>query len=76
MTDPIFIMSVDGTTTLQPSGDFYGSIAGSVEIDLQPNTSVNYPIGEDWYDNLNFLVGVKMLIFHIASWEVIPLSPE
>jgi hypothetical protein len=76
VTDPIFIMSVDGTTTLQPAGDFYGSIAGSVEIDLQPNTSVNYPVGEDWYDNLNFLVGVKMLIFHIASWEVIPLSPE
>jgi len=76
VTDPIFIMSVDGTTTLQPSGDFYGSIAGSVEIDLQPNTSVNYPVGEDWYDNLNFLVGVKMLIFHIASWEVTPLSPE
>jgi len=76
VTDPIFIMSVDGTTQVQPVGDFYGSIAGSVEIDLQPNTSVNYPVGEDWYDNLNFLVGVKMLIFHIASWEVIPLSPE
>jgi len=76
VTDPIFIMSVDGTTTLQPSGDFFGSIAGSVEIDLQPNTSVNYPVGEDWYDNLNFLIGVKMLIFHIASWDVTPLSPE
>ena len=76
VTDPIFIMSVDGTTTLQPSGDFFGSIAGSVLIDLQPNTSVNYPVGEDWYDSLNFLIGVQMLIFHIASWEVTPLSPE
>ena len=76
VTDPIFIMSVDGETLLQPQGDFYGSIAGSVEVQLQPNASVNYPVGEDWYDNLNFLVGIKMLIFHIASWEVIPLSPE
>jgi Tfp pilus assembly protein PilX len=76
VTDPIFIMSCDGTTTLQPAGDFYGSIAGSVEIDLQPNTSVNYPVGEDWYENLNFLIGVQELIFHIFSWEVIPLSPE
>ena len=76
VTDPIFIMSVDGTTQVQPVGDFYGSIAGSVEIDLQPNTSVNYPVGEDWYENLNFLIGVQDLIFHIFSWEVIPLSPE
>lgn len=76
VTDPIFIMSVDGTTTIQPAGDFYGSIAGSIELDLQPNTSVNYPVGEDWYENLNFLIGVQDLIFHIFSWEVIPLQPE
>ena len=76
VTDPIFIMSVDGTTTIQPAGDFYGSIAGSIEIDLQPGTSVSYPVGEDWYENLNFLIGVQDLIFHIFSWEVIPLSPE
>jgi hypothetical protein len=76
VTDPIFIMSVDGTTTVQPAGDFYGSIAGSIEIDLQPNTSINYPVGEDWYENLNFLIGVQDLIFHIFSWEVVPLPPE
>ena len=76
VNDPIFIMSVEGETLLQPNGDFYGSIAGSVEVQLQPGASVNYPVGEDWYDNLNFLVGVKMLIFHIASWDVNPLSPE
>ncbi|MGI2336680.1 MAG: hypothetical protein ACRKGH_08610 [Dehalogenimonas sp.] len=44
-TDPVFIMSVSGTTTLQPGGSFYGAIAGSVMVDLQPGTSVVYPDG-------------------------------
>jgi len=70
VTDPVFIFSVLGTTTVQPNGDFYGSIAGSVEIDLQPGTSINYPESGGWYDDLNFLIGVKKLVFGIDSWEV------
>jgi len=69
VTDPIFVMSVEGTTSVQPNGDFYGSIAGSVEIELQPGTSINYP-GGGWYDDLNFLIGVKKLVYSIDSWEV------
>ena len=69
VTDPIFVMSVSGTTSVQPGGDFYGSIAGSVEIELQPGTSINYP-GGGWYDDLNFLIGVKKLVYSIDSWEV------
>jgi len=74
MTDPIFIMSVSGQTLLQPGGDFYGSIAGSVEVDLQPGTSLNYPDDEGWYENLNFLVGIKELVYSIASWTVSTLT--
>ncbi|UCD21470.1 MAG: hypothetical protein JSW22_05290, partial [Chloroflexota bacterium] len=70
VTDPIFVMSIYGTTHVQPSGDFYGSIAGSVEIQLQPGTSINYPEDEGWVDGLNFLIGVKKLTFIIDSWEV------
>jgi hypothetical protein len=69
VTDPVFVMSVLGTTSVQPNGDFYGCIAGSVEIELQPGTSINYP-GGGWYDDLNFLIGVKKLVFSIDSWEV------
>jgi len=69
VTDPIFVMSVSGTTSVQPNGDFYGSIAGSVEIELMPGASINYP-GGGWYDDLNFLIGVKKLVYHIDSWEV------
>jgi Tfp pilus assembly protein PilX len=72
-TDPIFIMSVEGTTNLQPGGDFYGSIAGSVEVDLQPGTSLNYPEGDEWFGDLNFLIGVQQLIYSLSSWEVNPL---
>jgi len=70
LEDPVFIMSVLGTTSMQPGGDFYGSIAGSVEIELQPGTSINYPEDEGWYSDLNFLIGVKKLVYHIDSWEV------
>ena len=70
VTDPIFVMSVSGTTSVQPGGDFYGSIAGSVEVELQPGTSINYPEDEGWYDGLNFLIGVQKLAYNIYSWEV------
>jgi hypothetical protein len=70
VTDPIFVMSVLGTTSVQPGGDFYGSIAGSVEIELQPGTSINYPESGGWYNDLNFLIGVKKLVYSISSWEV------
>jgi hypothetical protein len=71
MTEPIFIMSVAGETFTQPNGDFYGSIAGNVEVQLQPGSSVNYPEEEGWYDDYNFLIGVQQLIYSIYSWEVI-----
>jgi len=70
VTDPIFVMSVSGTTLVQPQGDFYGSIAGNVEIELKPGTSINYPESEGWVDGLNFLIGVKRLAYSIDSWEV------
>jgi len=70
VTDPIFVMSVSGITKVQPNGDFYGSIAGSVQIDLWPGTSINYPESGGWYDDLNFLIGVQKLAYSIDSWEI------
>jgi hypothetical protein len=76
---PVFILSVEGETYLQPSGDFYGSVAGNVTVAVKSGTgeqNITYPSeGFDDYD-LNFLIGVQTLIFHIASWEVTPLSRE
>ena len=69
MTDPIFIMSVEATTFIQPNGDFYGSVAGSVEVQLQPGSSLNYP--EEGFGVLNFPGCTEgRFVYSIASWEV------
>ena len=69
MTDPLFIMSVEGTTTLMPGGDFYGSVAGSVEVELYPGTSLNYP--EEGFEDLNFPgCSGAQLVYSIASWDI------
>ena len=38
--DFVFLMSVEGTVTFQPNGDYYGSVAGNVEVTLQPGSSL------------------------------------
>jgi len=53
--DFIFVMSVDGNLQAQPNGDFYGSMAGMVEILYQPNSTITWRP----YDHLdlNFPMG-------------------
>jgi Tfp pilus assembly protein PilX len=69
VTDPVFIMSVVGLSHVQPGGDFYGSIAGSVEVDLWPGTSLNYP--ETGFGVLNFPgCTAGRFVYSIVSWEV------
>ncbi|MFC1910746.1 hypothetical protein ACFLXC_05640 [Chloroflexota bacterium] len=38
----LFIMSVEGQVDFQPQGDFYGSVAGDTNINLQPNCTLNW----------------------------------
>jgi len=56
---PVFIMSVNGTTKIQPGVNFYGCIAGKVLVDIDPsaNVRIEYPGEEGWYEELNFPVG-------------------
>jgi Tfp pilus assembly protein PilX len=69
VTDPVFIMSVSGETLVQPNGEFYGSIAGSVDVQLQPGSSLNYP--ESGFGVLNFPgCTAGRYVYSIASWEV------
>jgi len=54
--DFVFVMSVGGNLQAQPGGDFYGAMAGLVEILYQPNSTIrwrpysiydlNFPEGE------------------------------
>lgn len=70
--EPVFVLSVSGTTLLQPSGDFYGAIAGSVEVEVKQGTtpSITYPTG-GFGTLLNFPQGdVVAGSYSILSWEV------
>jgi hypothetical protein len=53
------ILTFLGTTTLQVGDDYHGEIAASVEVDLQPVTSINHPEDEEWFRDLSFLIGVQ-----------------
>jgi len=68
-TDPVFMMSVESVSTVKPGVDFYGAIAGNVDVEPYPNTEITYPTGG--FGELNFpdLVEDKRS-YSIASWEV------
>jgi len=70
---PVFILSVLGTTTLQPSGTVYGAIAGGIEVYVQQGDEPTIEFPEAGFDeeDLNFLIGVVRLVYSIASWEVV-----
>ena len=78
--EPVFILSVSGTTILQPSGDFYGAIAGSVEVNVKSGEGpiITYPPGGFEEGGINFpgFVEPTQLVYSIESWEVIPLWRE
>lgn len=40
--DFVFLMSVDGTVMFWPQDDFYGSVAGNLEVQLQPGTTLTW----------------------------------
>jgi len=75
--DFVLIMSVDGTTTLQPSGTFYGCIAGNVCVEVKSGNnatithtspegkSLDFPMGVIDVNELPPVTGVSVL-----SWEI------
>ena len=69
---PVFVMSVIGTTTVQPSGHVYGAIAGYVEVNVQQGEkpTIEYPQGGFEGEGLNFLMGVQKLVYSVATWQV------
>ena len=78
--DFVLVMSIEGTTTLQPSGTFYGCIAGNLCVDAlsgKDATIVNSGLAED--QSLNFPMGVgddpnelpPGTELNIESWEII-----
>ncbi len=59
----VFIMSVEGTVLLQPSGTFYGAIAGNLKVIQQPGYNPNITwISPGNGSNLNFPTGSVMKV--------------
>ena len=83
--DFVLVMSVEGTTTLRPSGTFYGCIAGNLAVKAQSGedaTIINSGLAEG--QDLNFPMGIgddpnelpPIMEMSIDTWEVIPLWRE
>ena len=70
--DFVFVMSINGTTTFNPgapSSDFYGSLAGNVDVQLQPGKSLTWT---EYPEDLN-LPGFgdqHNVISAIRTWEI------
>jgi len=47
--DFAFLLSIAGNVTLRPADSFYGCVAGNVDVDVQPNCSLEYrsPSGQE-----------------------------
>lgn len=65
----VFVMSVEGTIKMNPLGNFYGSLAGDVEVTVQPGSEIIWtdPSGTDF----NFPDGITAAL-EILSWRVSP----
>ncbi|HXZ30122.1 MAG TPA: hypothetical protein VEG43_03060 [Dehalococcoidia bacterium] len=68
---PVLTLSVLGSTLLQPSGNFYGSVAGNVTVDVKSGTGQNLTYPETGFGVINFPGCIAgRFIYSIDSWEV------
>ncbi len=64
--DYVLVMSIEGWVNLQPNGDFYGSVVGEVEVNLQPGNSII------WSDpNAAGLEFPVIDIFKILTYDIV-----
>jgi hypothetical protein len=70
---PIFILSVAGTTSVQPSGDLYGAIGGKIDVDISQGSTPSTTYPADGFGNSTFPRVEAGRTYSIASWEVSPL---
>lgn len=68
---PVLTLSVLGSTLLQPSGTFWGSVAGNVTVDVKSGSGQNLTFPESGFGVINFPgCTAGRFIYSIASWEV------
>jgi hypothetical protein len=71
---PVFILSVDGEADVQPSGDWWGSIAARVDVKLGSGTapSTTYPTDGFGSEGFPFPLVKAGQTINIASWSINP----
>lgn len=67
--DFLFIFSIEGTVWFSPMDDFNGSVAGNIDVDLQPNTELTHN-GNPYELGLNFPVELYDL-WAIRNWDIL-----
>jgi Tfp pilus assembly protein PilX len=66
--DFLFIFSVEGTVWFAPQDDFNGSVAGSVDVNLQPDVNL-YHDGDPYALGLNFPV-TDYEVWASMTWDI------
>jgi hypothetical protein len=63
----ILVMSTENDVWFKPQGDFYGSVAGNVIVDLQPGSTLTWtePPPDLWLVDL-----LRTACLRILSWEI------
>ena len=64
----IFIMSIEGWVNMQPTGDYYGSIAANLHVDVSPNNEITRTEGDDYW---NTFYDPKPVILKILTYDII-----
>ncbi len=67
--DFVFVMSVNSTVTFQPSGGFYGSVAGDIMVNVQPGVSLGW---SGPHPTLNVPDFKGNAIAEIVTWTITP----
>ncbi|MGB2798536.1 MAG: hypothetical protein WBC55_01005 [Dehalococcoidia bacterium] len=66
--DFVFVLSIEGEVNFQPGGDFYGSLAGDVLVNLQPNCTLVYTNPSD--EGVNFSAGDQARL-EILTYDIL-----
>jgi hypothetical protein len=69
--DPVFILSIEGSVTVKPSGDWYGAIASNDNIHLGSGKYPNTMYPPDGFGDLFPRIEAG-LTYNIDSWEINP----
>jgi hypothetical protein len=70
--NPVFIFSVTGTTTVQPSGAWWGAIAGKQYVEVKSGNEPTTTYPEGGFGDLEFPLVEASRACSIISWEINP----